>query len=267
MLIDVKEINFKKYKRIFSFGCSFTFYMWPTWADILASENTDADFLNFGQSGAGNIMITARISEANVRFKFNEDDLIMVMWTTYCREDRYLHGRWLSPGNIFTQGEYDDEFVKKYADPKGYMIRDLGIMSAAHGFLKNISSDAFTLRSVPENYQQDMSDQTVRLLLDLYNDTLKESPISMFELGLNNRFECGKYYYGHSSDPEKYFGDYHPNTRQYKTYLDRLGIPLTNISDDYVKKYTVWLDEENTQDGIISRFADILAGRKFRGML
>ena len=30
--------DWTKYKRFFTFGCSFTCYMWPTWADIISKE-------------------------------------------------------------------------------------------------------------------------------------------------------------------------------------------------------------------------------------
>ena len=41
-------------KRIFTFGCSFTNYLWSTWANILGYEFREAEFYNFGKSGAGN---------------------------------------------------------------------------------------------------------------------------------------------------------------------------------------------------------------------
>ena len=44
-----------KFKRAFVFGCSFTQYYWPTWADILGREFNK--FENWGQCGGGNQFI------------------------------------------------------------------------------------------------------------------------------------------------------------------------------------------------------------------
>ena len=35
--------------RIFCFGCSFTQYLWTTWANILGTEFHEAEFYNFGK--------------------------------------------------------------------------------------------------------------------------------------------------------------------------------------------------------------------------
>ena len=54
-LDEVQEIpNWEKYKRVFAFGCSFTHYSYPTWANLIAYQNTDAEFYNFGKAGMGN---------------------------------------------------------------------------------------------------------------------------------------------------------------------------------------------------------------------
>jgi hypothetical protein len=96
MIIDYrnyKEIDYKKYKRVFIFGCSFTKYEWPTWANILSYEMPDAEIYNFAQSGAGNLFISERVIAANQRYRYNKDDLILLMWSTHSREDRYIeHG-------------------------------------------------------------------------------------------------------------------------------------------------------------------------------
>ena len=49
--------EFKKYKRVFAFGCSFTCYRWPTWADLIGKQCEGAEFRNYGKSGAGNLFI------------------------------------------------------------------------------------------------------------------------------------------------------------------------------------------------------------------
>ena len=93
----LRTIDFKKYKRFFAFGCSFTSYMWPTWADLISMEIPNS--YNYGKPGGGNVFIFQQFVEANVRYKFNQDDLVILCWTNVAREDRYVH-KWLSPGNM-----------------------------------------------------------------------------------------------------------------------------------------------------------------------
>ena len=81
--------DFSKFKRFFAFGCSFTNYAWPTWANILHQE-MDAEFFNLGRRGSGNLFTACRISEANNRFKFCDTDLVIVMFISEVREDRYI---------------------------------------------------------------------------------------------------------------------------------------------------------------------------------
>ena len=76
-------------KRIFAFGCSMTRYRWPTWADIYASDKT-TQFYNYAHSGAGNQFIANQIVETCKRFNWNDDDLILIMWSSITREDRYV---------------------------------------------------------------------------------------------------------------------------------------------------------------------------------
>ena len=85
--------DLKKYKRIFAFGCSFTSYLYPTWADIIyKSMNPDVEFYNLGKSGGGNLFISHRIVEANKKYEFTENDLVVVMWSTHARIDFYKTG-------------------------------------------------------------------------------------------------------------------------------------------------------------------------------
>ena len=48
--------------RLFTFGCSFTSYHWPTWADILGREYDY--FENWGRSGGSNQFIFNSLIEA-----------------------------------------------------------------------------------------------------------------------------------------------------------------------------------------------------------
>jgi len=123
-------------KRLFTFGCSFTNYAWSMWPEII-SHDLQIPLYNFGRTGAGNQFIANTITQADAKYKFTSDDLIIVCWSNVCREDRWIVGEWLLPGNIFTQHEYDSKWIDKFVDPLGYLIRDLSTISLVNNLLKS----------------------------------------------------------------------------------------------------------------------------------
>lgn len=100
-----------KYKRFFAFGCSFTNYYWPTWADIIA-KHLDIEYYNYGIQGLGNVGIMHRIIEADLTHAFNDNDLIIVVWSDWNREDRFYNDTWFAEGGVFKS--YSEDFVEKY---------------------------------------------------------------------------------------------------------------------------------------------------------
>lgn len=138
----------KPVKRFFAFGCSFTNYEYPTWADIIAYD-LEVDFYNYAKSGAGNQYIFNTIMQADSFYNFNEDDLIIVQWSSVSREDRYKDSKWITPGNIYTQATYDSKYVAKWANFEGYLIRDFALIKAASEFLQNKKIQYHTLSMAP----------------------------------------------------------------------------------------------------------------------
>lgn len=94
------------YERFFAFGCSFTQYWWPTWADIIAYD-LQIPSENWGVCGLGNVGIFHRMVEADITHNFTNNDLIITAWSTWCREDRVNSiGGWHARGNILNWEEY-----------------------------------------------------------------------------------------------------------------------------------------------------------------
>lgn len=223
----------KQYKRIFAFGCSFTNYSYPTWANLISFSYPRSDFYNFAKSGGGNFFISSRIAEANNKFKFDESDLILVMWSTFCREDRYVNDNWLIPGNIFTQNTYDDKFVKKFSDPKGYLIKDLSLIELTTNYLNSIPSDKLMLISVPFNYQMEDVKESNDIISN-YKNLTGIFPPSLFELGMNNTWSQElEFYYDWNPKTKTY--DYHPHTLDYANYLNKLGLNLPDKTLNYAR--------------------------------
>ena len=227
-----------KYKRLFTIGCSFTEYFYPTWANILSKSMPDAEFYNLGLSGSSNPFIANRLVEANLKFKLCETDLVVIMWTTTCRETHYARGRWFNPGNIFTQDVYSKEFVDKFADPDGYLMRDLATIEMATSYVNNLPCDYVGLLSTPMDFKYhhygfnsyDLADE----ILDTYKDLLSTFPKSMLELEMNNHWEPGSTYRS-----DMFAGvreDYHPNPIRYCNYLVKLGLPITQEAIDYAEE-------------------------------
>ena len=116
--------------RLFTFGCSFTNNRWPTWADIVGRGFEY--YKNWGKEGAGNSFIFYSLIECVKREQITSQDTVMIMWTNIGREDRYIRNLgWITPGSIYKQDTYDKNFVEQFADPTGYLIRDMANVAAA----------------------------------------------------------------------------------------------------------------------------------------
>lgn len=228
------SIDFNKYKRFFTFGCSFTSHVYPTWADVISVEMPNAEYYNFGNSGGGNLFISVSMAEANRRFNFTETDLIMVMYSTFYREDRWFDGKWQLGGNIYNNGLYDNAFVGKYADPTGYVIRDLGLIEMSTRFIKSLPCTSYCMIATGWDHERlydDHGGEIERRALELYKDTLAQFPPSLLDLEFNGRWTPQvTRYYGNGV----LTGDPHPRPIRYRNYLQKIGMPLTKLSDDYV---------------------------------
>jgi hypothetical protein len=131
--------------RLFTFGCSFTSYLWPTWADILSLDNPS--YFNWGHPGLGNRAIAERLSEAHARFKISKDDLVIIQWTSHLRHDwmnnkfpKTDHSAWRTKGSIFTkenQKIFDHKWMQQFWDERSYYIHTLNHINLAQGLLKS----------------------------------------------------------------------------------------------------------------------------------
>lgn len=137
------EIDFKKYKRFFAIGCSFTNYWWSTWADIIGYHFDE--YYNVGKPGAGNQYIATMVSEIDQKYNLNSNDLVICMWSSITREDRYKDNRWEVGGNVHTSyifnNKSDKQFIKKWYDERFYLIRDLSQINLTKNLLENKNVD------------------------------------------------------------------------------------------------------------------------------
>ena len=158
--------------RLFTFGCSFTQYFWPTWADIVANCFEYSE--NWGRPGAGNFYIYNALIECNIRNKITADDTVAIMWTNVSREDRYRNGAWVVAGNIYTQNTHPKKWVKYWADTRGYYIRDLSLIYSTKKLLESIGCKFYFMSMVDINNagQYKVVDSEVDNLLEHYKETI-----------------------------------------------------------------------------------------------
>jgi hypothetical protein len=161
--------------RLFTFGCSYTSYVWRTWADALSDQAQE--FQNWGRMGAGNHYIFNSVLECHQRNQFRADDTVIVCWTNTAREDRYVNQNWVTPGNVYTQGTYSQDWVKHWIDERGCLIRDLAFVSAVKTLLEHTGVTWHFLSMVPmhqnEQYKgRDRDLDPVYDVLTVYKDTI-----------------------------------------------------------------------------------------------
>lgn len=213
--------------RLFAFGCSFTRYNWPTWADLLGQEFEG--YYNYGRAGAGNLFISCMLGEAIARFNINKNDTVMIMWSNVTREDRYID-TWINPGNIFTQDTYSDDFVKKFITVKGCYIRDFALINLAHNLLKNIGCKYEFMSMIDMNsyHQWKYNDdrETLSDIFKLYQPTLDICKPSVFKVLFNYDWYTSRPLYKN----EVRRADIHPLPLEHIEYINKV-LPEYKFSD------------------------------------
>lgn len=269
------NLDFKKYKRIFAFGCSFTHYKWPTWADLISLESPDAVYRNYGFAGMGNLAISTRIIEGSKRFKFNSDDLILVMWSTFCREDRWLRGRWFTQGSVYNSS-YPQDWIRDYTDPVGYLIRDHALIYSTNQYIKNLGCDSVILRSSPFDFTEANPDSDTVDILDglslIYKNDYNNLPLDLYTFNGNSW----------GNDTQEFFDDYHtdikvqtwrqdshPFSSTYARYLDLVGVKLSDSTVQFASEFDEFIKnkprvtEMNKKIDFLRQNVDLGANRIF----
>jgi len=241
MLLTNLDTN--RYKRFFSFGCSFTNYFWPTWADIIGRQIDHYE--NWGKGGAGNQFIFNSLIECHRRNKFTKEDLVVVMWTSCSREDRYVNNEWLVAASENREEIYGKEWMKKFGQQsKGLMIRDFAVIDASQKLLDSFGCDWLNLCSLPlirfdfEKAEQDIKKNYITLdeienrwckqqlslseggsyrdhyltdidVVDLYKDIFTKIKRPLYEIVRKNK-------------PRPNFGDQHPSPLEALSYINEV---------------------------------------------
>jgi hypothetical protein len=225
--------------RFFAFGCSFTASdSRPTWADIVGQQFTE--YQNWARSGMGNQFIFNQLIEANIKNKFTANDTVIIMWSSITREDRYVKNLsgWFGQGNIYWSNEYPQEFIKKFTCDRGYLLRDLAVISAAKDLLNSWGVNYKFLSMMPIGAFESGQLAGSEDIYALYKDTLDEIKPSVYEVIFN-----GENWQNRKSNFGAWIGDgvrdNHPDPLEALEYVQTVLSELTIRQDtiDYVNNF------------------------------
>jgi len=131
-------------KRLFTFGCSYVDWTWPTWADMLGRSY---DFQNWAVRGSGNRAIAQRLSEAILSQKIGPGDLVIVQWTHFHRFDHHAtglteFGNWSMSGNIHSCAVMIRWVLESWQE-KSYAMYSLNEIHSAMALLESTGCEYY----------------------------------------------------------------------------------------------------------------------------
>lgn len=281
--------------RLFTFGCSFTEYAWPTWADLLGIGFDQHE--NWGLRGLGNRGITERIAECHVKNKFNKDDTIIIQWTSHLRNDWYhIHnlpdGRgpgWKTSGSIFSPNNskvYTNSWINLFFYEPAFIMHTLNLMILAKkliestkanffmtgiGDFKNLGNDI----NIDPKYGEYLSPDNSEELFSKY-PMFKEYEHELYNLDnwiepikpLSNRYS--DFGYKFLDEKNEYWIENHPSSMQYSLWLFENLSKKIQITDNTRNKITVTVDSiENIKKktNTLSEFSEQLRATKNLGYI
>ena len=163
--------------RAFFFGCSFTTYAWPTWADLLAYHYhlEGNEVYVYGKAGLGNMGILQTIMLVDQIYKFTPDDIICVVWSSMDRVDfiediDYGEFKWTAGGSIYTNCNLDT----LYADTFHVWQQDIFSTATAINCANKIANISFNGMIEPYEGYDKLIQTRPGLEGDLKNRLIKE---------------------------------------------------------------------------------------------
>jgi hypothetical protein len=159
--------------RLFTFGCSFTQYGWPTWADIIAYDK-DVEYYNYAVAGLGNVGIAHRILEADLKHKFRDGDEIFILWTSWSREDRVKNTNWFGAGSVLTHNNpnYNKSFLKNHWDFDNDVVKNSTAIITTNRLFKNFITWQASSFEFFTNEGANVSKNKVNSIIKLYKTEL-----------------------------------------------------------------------------------------------
>jgi len=244
---SLANIDKNKFRRLRVFGCSLTQWRYPTWADILAQDVPHCDYYNLAWQGAGHQFLHAQYSQWTKRIPLDEQDLVVIQWPSFYREDRYVahsakHRPWITPGNIYTQNEYPHELLE-VSSRRGFAIRDMAIQDMIIRDLIRSQATALCFNAIDLDLQDaysgfsDKNATDYTDILEMYSDTMSyNAPHDMLR-GLSDDKENPEWNTGYTyTDGDQETHDYHPTVAEHSRFLtDILGATISEDTADWAQ--------------------------------
>lgn len=217
----------KNKKRIFTFGCSFTQYKWPTWADIILYENCG---LNVGMSGAGFDFILYRLMEVDRKFKLTPDDEIIIVYPSPIRLDLIIGDPlvWKSYNQVFSTG-----ITKKndLYNIEGLLYKSYNNILLIHNYLssKNLKFHYGSMINIFDNvsnsFEQMYLSSNIIDLIKYVKDVVEFDLIDFYTYLNKDKKEI---VWIKTKNFEKYT-DYHPTTKDHFSWVKNILLPKIDI--------------------------------------
>jgi hypothetical protein len=192
--------------KLVTFGCSFTDYGWPTWADIMAYD-LGCEYENWARSGLGNQGISKRVM-SKVLTGLDKDDIVIIQWSFNAREDRFIRNQWVTGGSVFNDhGIYGKDFVQKYWDRDNDLINSVHARLSAEAILRENLKFQF---AVDDNDDSDIRGHGTKSISTFFSEKIIPIPIfSGTSAPFNSMHKC----------------DRHPDPKFWLNYLDTVIYP------------------------------------------
>jgi hypothetical protein len=160
--------------RLFTFGCSFTKYFWPTWADIIGT-NYETHY-NLGHAGAGNYYIALKLYETHLKYNITKNDNVIIMLSSTNRFDIYDEsiGKFNLNGNIYNSSHiFGEKFVNEVWNDTHSLYNTWFSVKSIKTLLDSIGCEykiveAFDLMNTDEGTMLNVTESIKELLDDYY---------------------------------------------------------------------------------------------------
>jgi len=220
-------------------GCSFTNYIWPTWADYASKHYTE--FSRAGRVGADNATIARGVIDTA-----KENDIVVVMWTGFDRWNHY-DKKWHYTGSVVSNMEYFANIfspverftatmdyirlVNLHAKQNGYTVYNFSAFPLFEGEMGKCN-DVDKLLAIYNKYKDDISNNFLQResLLEYQTRTKQLRKIK------------------HSFDSN----DMHPTPNCQYEYFEKFIAPELNIMIDNKVRDHVQYEEQRIINGDVS---------------
>ena len=223
--------------RLFTFGCSFTSWAWPTWADMIGSTHFD-QHIQCGKHGAGQQYIAQTFLQAYVTQNINSNDTVIIMWTSCFRNDVFKDNEWITHGHR--------NFAVKWGDAckiSEVYVRDMTYISFVKQVLDNIGCEYYF--SCLSDYElgkvafgmDNLPELDLKSILSLYKDMIGNFLPSMYST-ITTDGTCRTLGPPDSEAKLRNYDKVHPLPSQHLEFIDKVLVkyPITRTSDrEYIK--------------------------------